>query len=65
MTRRAYLNERQAVYRWRAQLEQHLAKIEQLLARRPQGRDAQYGKLPPLPDAIFDHWGMTDVDQSV
>ena len=53
MTRRAYLNERQQVYRWRAQLETHLARIDALLAKRPEGK---YGQLPALPDAVFDHW---------
>ena len=71
MTRRAYLNERQQIYRWRSQLETALARVDELLAKRPTGENAKYGYLPALPDAIFDHWAeswireCSELDQSV
>ena len=59
MTRRAYLNERQRAYRWRAQLETALARIDKLLAERPSGPDAEHGTLPELPESILSHFELS------
>ena len=65
MTRRAYLNERQRAYRWRSQVETALARLEELLAKRP---ISKYGELPEIPARILEHWNLVDkagIDQSV
>ena len=55
MTRRAYLNERQQIYRWRAQLETALTRVDELLAKRPNG---PYGELPILPPRLLVAWKL-------
>ena len=53
MTRAAYMRQWQRDRRWRGQVEGHLARIVELLERRPDGKS-----LPKIPSEILEAWQL-------